>query len=497
MATAIRPIELPIGVRASGHWIALAVLVSVALITRGTWFGDPVADFDEQLYSFIGWRMTQGDLPYADLWDRKPFGLFLIFAFSHWLLGAEPFAYQALALLSALSGAWLVYLLSLRLVDGASATVAGALYLMLLAAYGSYSGQAEVFHTPLMLLMFWLVLDWHRPDATRRALVAMVVGGMALQVKYTVLPQCAFFGAFALYGRWRMGASPPRLVLLAAAFAAAGVLPTALVAAWFTINGEFAAFWHANFVSFFNREPSEYGRLWPGHLTGVVPIATIVALGLYSALRLNPPRDRRLFTLYVGWGVAAFASVMMPATTYLYYYGALAAPAVLIALPLIDRNSPGRWLPGAVLAASLLWIVNPPERYAHSRSEQRTEARFSDAIEPFVGRDECLYVYDGPTALYRTTGACVPTRFVYPDHLNNALERNALGISQPAEIRRILATSPHAIVTANFPVTIQCKECAALIDEAARTNYRPLVSASLHGRTITGWVRRDLSPAEN
>ena len=141
--------------------------------------------------------------------------------------------------------------------------------------------------------------------------------------------------------------------------------------------------------------------------------------------------------------------------------------------------------------------MNPPERSAHSRSERITEARLSDAIEPFVGHGECLYVYDGPTALYRTTGACVPTRFVYPDHLNNALERNALGISQPAEIRRILATNPRAIVTANFPVTIQCNECAALIDEAARKNYRPLISASLHGRTITGWVRRDLSPAES
>ena len=232
MATAIRPIELPVRVRASGHWIALGVLVAVALVTRGTWFGDPVADFDEQLYSFIGWRMTEGDLPYADLWDRKPFGLFLIFAFSHWLLGPEPLAYQTLALLSALGGAWLVYLLSLRLVDGASAIVAGALYLLLLAAYGSYSGQTEVFHTPLMLLMLWLVLDWHRPDATKRALIAMAVGGMALQVKYTVLPQCAFFGAYALYGRWRMGASLPGLALLAAAFAAAGVLPTVLVAAW-------------------------------------------------------------------------------------------------------------------------------------------------------------------------------------------------------------------------------------------------------------------------
>jgi hypothetical protein len=58
------------GERISRDWIAFSVLSLVALATRGIWFGDPVADFDEQLYSFIGWRMNQGDLPYVDVWDR-------------------------------------------------------------------------------------------------------------------------------------------------------------------------------------------------------------------------------------------------------------------------------------------------------------------------------------------------------------------------------------------------------------------------------------------
>lgn len=492
MATTAHPVWLGERKWALRNVAAFAALVLVALITRASWLGDPVADFDEQLYSFIGWRMTQGDLPYADLWDRKPFGLFLIFALSHWLLGPEPIAYQAVAFFFAVGGAWLVYLFALRLVDRGSAAVAGALYLLLLAAYGSYSAQSEVFHAPMMLLMLWLVLDWRRPDAIRRALIAMLVGGIALQVKYTVLPQCAFFGAYALYGRWRMGDGVPRLALLAMAFAMAGMLPTAVVGAWYAFNGEFAAFWHANFVSFFDREQSEFGRLWPGHLTGAALMAAIIALGLYAALRLNPPRDRQLYALFAGWGLAAFASVMMPATTYLYYYGALAAPAALIALPLIDRTSPGRWLPATLLLAGLLVVVNPPERYAHSRDERRVEARLSDAIAPYVGRDRCLYVFDGPTALYRTTGSCVPSRFVYPDHLNNALENHALGVSQPAEIRRILAHGPGVIVTSNLPVTIQCQECQAAVADAIGRGYRPLISVSLQERTTTAWVRRDL-----
>ena len=83
-------------------FLSMAVLALVTLATRVLWFGDPVADFDEQIYSLIGWRMTHGDLPFVEVWDRKPFGLFAIFAAAHWLLGPEPIAYQSVACLFAM-----------------------------------------------------------------------------------------------------------------------------------------------------------------------------------------------------------------------------------------------------------------------------------------------------------------------------------------------------------------------------------------------------------
>jgi hypothetical protein len=476
-------------------WLAAAALMLVTIGTRAVWFGDPVADFDEQIYSLIGWRMNHGDLPFVEVWDRKPFGLFAIFAAAHWLMGPGPLAYQLVACVSVFAGAMLAYSLARPLVDRVSATVAGSLYAMLIAAYGSYSGQSEAFHTPMMLAMLWLLRDRARPDAARRAAWAMLIGGLALQVKYTVLPQCAFFGAYALYGEWRAGTSPARLVRRAALFALLGIAPTALVALLYAAVGHFDQFWFANFVSFFERTPAGGGRLRSDLVFAVLPIELLVGLGLYAALRLNPPRDWRLYGLYAAWAVSALATVMLPATIYLYYYAALVAPAVLMALPLIDVRAGARFFPAALLLAGAAYILDMPHRYAHSYNERRTEARLSDAIAPYVGaRRDCLYVFDGPAVLYRTTGTCLPTRYLYPDHLNNGLEIHSLEVDQPTEIARILALRPGVIVTANHYMTVQRKENLALIRQATRADYRPLVTAALHNREVTAWVRRDLSP---
>jgi hypothetical protein len=64
----------------------------------------------------------------------------------------------------------------------------------------------------------------------------------------------------------------------------------------------------------------------------------------------------------------------------------------------------------------------------------------------------CIYVYDGYPALYMLTRSCLPTRWVFPGHLNTREESSAaaLGVDPTAEVKRILATRPVAIVD-DFP----------------------------------------------
>lgn len=474
-----------------GDAMPCAIIALLVLATRGIWFGDPVADFDEQLYSFIGWRLSEGELPYSQWWDRKPFGLFAIFALAHGLLGPGALAYQLVAFVFALAAALLTYVLARRLVDRMAATVAAAIQTMLLCAYGSYSGQSEAFLAPLMLSMAWLLIDPGHPRFARRALWAMLIGGLALQIKYTVLPQCVFFGLWALWVLQRDGARPPRLAAQALLYAMIGLLPTLAVAALYAAAGEFDAFWFANFVSFFDRLPAPQGRWAPDHWIGTLPLAVLAAGGAYAALRMKRPAPFGVWGFFCLWALATLASVLLPGTVYLYYYAAMSAPAALVGLPLLDRHTPMRGIPGLLLATGFLALLSLPGRYGDARAQERAAETLAAAIRPHLSPGHCLWLWDGPTALYRLTGSCVPTRFVYPDHLNNALETPALGVDQTAEVARVLASRPGAIVTASRPMTLQNPQATALVEAALAADYRPAATATMHNRTLIAWVRED------
>ncbi len=470
---------------------ALAIFLLCAVAIRLPFLGDYNADVDEQLYSLIGNAMLHGALPFVDLWDRKPFGLFALYALAHAVGGPSPWAYQIFATGFVVLAAMLLRHLARRLADDATATGAGILFLLLFAIYGSHSGQTEVFHVPAMLAMAILVRDPGGPRAVSRALWAMAIGGVALQVKYTVLPQCLFFGLWALWDQWGLHPSLARTARLGALFAMLGVLPTALVGLSYLAIGEWDAFWFANFTSFFDRAPGPEGRFPADHLLFTFPLVTLCLAGLYGALRLRAPADRRSYAFFLLWLAASLATVYLPSTVYAYYFAALVPAVVLVALPVLDRRGPARLAPLILAIAGCSALLFYPVRMEASQRHRQAMTRLTAQIAPHLGAPpDCLWVFDGPTALYTATNSCLPTRFIYPDHLNNALERDALGVEQLGEVRRILDKRPAVVVTADRPFTVQNEEVLAFVRHRLERDYSPEPGARIHSRQLTVWIRR-------
>lgn len=58
--------------------VQFLVLLLITVVLRLDTFGDPNLHGDEVFYHTVGVAMHHGALPYVDVWDRKPFGLFAL-----------------------------------------------------------------------------------------------------------------------------------------------------------------------------------------------------------------------------------------------------------------------------------------------------------------------------------------------------------------------------------------------------------------------------------
>ena len=166
----------------------LLVLLAVTLATRAWVFGNPVYHVDEQYYLLVGDRMLHGAVPYVDLWDRKPIGLFLLFAGLRLLPGDGVIAAQLVAMVFA--GATAGWSRSARRLGagGVAATGAGAAYLIWLPLLSGAAGQSPVFYNLFMTAGGVLVLRLPALAArgARRAIVASgaaacLLAGLAIQ----------------------------------------------------------------------------------------------------------------------------------------------------------------------------------------------------------------------------------------------------------------------------------------------------------------------------
>jgi hypothetical protein len=479
--------------------LAFLLITLVAIAIRWPYFGHPAPDYDEQLYQLAGQQLLQGNLPFVDIWDRKPVGLFLIFAFANLIGGEGVLPYQLLACAAAIAGGALVYALARPLSDRAGATVSASLYILFLTAYCVQVGQSEVFYIPLLLGMAALTLKIFRTRDERQicrfSVAVMLLGGLCLQIKYVVLPQCMFFGCAVLLRQWQIHVTPLKLLRRAVFYMFVGVSPTLAVMLFYAATGHIESFIYANFTSIFDR----------GHLTGelmtafrakvaimAVPIIACAAVG--TAIQLfRRDRQSTAFGLIIAWTCSALIGFLMIGNIYIHYFAPVLPGLLIMAAAAFRISRAGAIMSSFALMTGVLFS-NLPFHIWLAEHDRKGFERMVAAAQPFVGPHKpCLYVFDGPTALYRDTHSCLPTAYVYPDHLSNAMEARAIGVDATTEVARILRNRPAVIITASKPVVPAYNpHTARLVNAAVATDYVRIGAYDYNPRTIYVNVRRDL-----
>ena len=460
--------------RLQGRNGRLLILLLVALVMRALDLGNPVIHVDEEFYFVTARAMAHGGLPFVDVWDRKPIGLFLLYlpaAMLPWRWGIV--AYQLAATLSAVATAWLVAGLADRAGWSRGATAAGVAYIVWLDLLGGVGGQAPVFFNLLMAGAGTLALNGRRAGVAAMALV-----GLALQVKYSVVFEGVALGLWLLWRHWHgwVAALGQALLLVTVALG-----PTAAALATYAALGQAPAFVFANFTSILARGTDLWTEQLGNAATLVLILSPLVAMAFAGGAGTPVRRVLR------GWFVVALAGVALFGSWFDHYGLPVLVPGCACAAGFLAER---RRLGHAILA---LAAVTGLARVAIDRSNRGNGAQL-DAIAAAVGRGRgCLYVYSGETMLYPATGRCAATRWLFPSHLTRTREAGAVGIDQPGEVLRILATAPDAIVM-RPPYRGERLQLRASVLAALQPSYR-LAAQLPMGREIVAVWRRTAPPA--
>jgi hypothetical protein len=462
----------------------ITIIIAAAIATRLITFGNPILYTDEEFYFAVGRSMINGALPFVDIWDRKPIGLFLLYAAPAALpLAWGIWLYQGMALACAAATALIIA----RLADAAGwtrgATLAGIAYLAWITVAGGQGGQSPVFYNLMMASAALLMIDPSRAPRRREA-IAMLLVGVAIQIKYTAALEGIYFGIWLMFNEWQRRKTVGAVVARGVLLAGIALLPTIVAIGAYAYMGALPAFMFANFQSIFARNADPTSE----QLANLAKaIAILLPLLVMAAGSRTPERERvagsRIFL--VGWLVAALlAFALLPPWTD-HYTLPVMLPGAAVASGFLTRPR------GRVIGIGLVMIAVMAGQISLIVDRQRrgTPAEFAQLVQA-VGRGPgCLYVYSSTSMLYPASGRCAVSRYVFPSHLTREREDGAIGVHQMTELRSIFARAP-AVVVMGPPLDGERPDIRAAALALLARDYRLTTRQRLGRKAIAVYLRR-------
>jgi 4-amino-4-deoxy-L-arabinose transferase-like glycosyltransferase len=436
-------------------WLGSPLLDALVLLTAAfglrLWtFGDPNLFVDDQFYFLVGQRMHEGALPYVDIWDRKPLGLFLIY-YGIAAISTSVLAYQIVATLFAAATAWMIGRIVLTLGSNRQgAILAGITYLVVICPMGGVGGQSPVFYNLLIAAAALLVtLEFDALERGRigwRIWAAMTLCGLAATIKQTTIFESLFLGGYVLLALWRAGVSARSLTLIALAFGAIGIAPTAAISCYYAAVGHWTEYWHAMIVSNLNKSRIDAAMIWQtSALALLIRAVFVISLGIWGLVQEKDRRTRRFLT---GWLFAAAIGFLAVPNFFVHYILPVLVPVSVATGLIFDHRKWGRVMFVATLAYYQLWY-NPLD-FAWSHKSAASMGRMAVLVRAHDSGGGLL-VYDGPPYLYSLSGKAPPSALAFPHHFNHAIEKDVSHLNTSAELQRVIARGPGVVVISLYP----------------------------------------------
>lgn len=407
---------------------------------------------DAPIMHYIAWRISEGAVPYRDLFDMNVAGTYLIHVAALQAFGTSDAGWRAFDL------AWLLAS-SLALAAFArpwgwvAATGSALLFATYHLAGGAWqAGQRDFFLVLFLVLGALGVARW----TVGAGRVNLAYSGLALGAGITIKPHAVLLaGALAavvLVVGLRSGSAVVRPVAI---FGVAMALVPAVVVTWIAAAGGLAA-WRDIVMHYLVPYYARLGRerSWAFYRWHVwIPLAAAVILALAHAVFAGRYTTRHaIATLGVASGVVHYVG---QGKGWEYHLYPLAAFAALLAFSELQAALAHRRIIGVPLAMSLgltlVWLAQTGVEASQAswiRDKEEVVEALTQDLGPLTPNDsvQVLDTTDGGIHALLRLRVRQPTRFLYDFHFFHDEEAVEIRAIRAEFMRELTARSPRFIV---------------------------------------------------
>ncbi len=411
-------------------WAAWAVIAVCAVDILTFSFGR-----DQSIYALVGEGVLHGKMPYRDLWDFKPPGIFMVYALAQGLFGRGMVAIRVLEVLGMLGAVFGYMKLADTFFDRPRAGLVGAAVIALVHAELEFwhTAQPEVFGGYVTLAALVLATTPSRPR--HRLWVWIGVGvlfGFAFLFKPPLGGGAFVCGAYLAKREQQRVGSAVRGLIAMVVIGAAAVFPIVLCGAWFWLRGAWPALrwtlgeFTPGYTALGWKDREAAGMLYYALEEAFFKFSALNAAGVVAMAAIMPLHSREREGTFLVLGIIAIqiAGVAMQGKFFPYHYAAsLQLIGFLSGLGLYKlwrRCVGGAGGFGGALAFVSFVIVVYSMRYASRDLPQdfgervRMRLRYAFRQEPYKTRDQIdrdtSYVADFNLAADRDVGLEVRSR---------------------------------------------------------------------------------------
>ncbi|NWJ48265.1 MAG: glycosyltransferase family 39 protein [Chloroflexi bacterium] len=203
----------------------------------------PVPDRDTGVFLYFGDHILQGAIPYRDMWDHKPPGIFIIYALGQIIGFGTAWGVWLLNVVTLILSVMFCFDL-LKKAFSFVAALAGTTVLLIGALLTSIVNTPESYALPLLLAAYYLYFRTTTKKISNKFWFYMgVIFGTLFILKYTLI---GIIIAIGLYSLWKKPRQTFRTYILCASFGASLVFSPVLLYLWLT--GALSYFWNAALI---------------------------------------------------------------------------------------------------------------------------------------------------------------------------------------------------------------------------------------------------------